>query len=163
MIPHYSARAYCDIVHRFPGRFCCRALCDTFWCYAVIMVHRAPRSRAGFHICLALCGDWHYAVLWCVPGIRRFETFWCYAVLWRHRQAGDHIFLCPMHNLYFGNKHFDIFLYVLFSIYLIRLLFRFISIPSALHTQYIFRTDPLLRGLRFMPAGTDAQPGDPPV
>ena len=98
-----------DIVRRFPGRFCCRALCDTFRCYAVIMVHRAPRSRAGFHLCLALCCVWRYAVLWCVTGIRRFETFWCYAVLWRHRQAGDHIFLCPMHNLYFGNKHFDIF------------------------------------------------------
>ena len=63
MIPHYSARAYYDIVRRFPGRFCCRALCDTFRCYAVIMVHRAPRSRAGFHLCLALCCVWRYAVL----------------------------------------------------------------------------------------------------
>ena len=62
---------------------------------------------------------WRYAVLWCVTGIRRFETFWCYAVLWRHRQAGDHIFQCPMHNLYFGNKHFDMyyFLYIWFDYY----------------------------------------------
>ena len=38
------------------------------------------------------------------------------------------------------------------------------SLPYALHTQYIVRTDPpFLGGLRFMPAGVDAQFGDPPA
>ena len=38
------------------------------------------------------------------------------------------------------------------------------SLPYTLHTQYIVRTDPpFLRGLRFIPAGVDAQFGDPPA
>ena len=37
-------------------------------------------------------------------------------------------------------------------------------LPYALHTQYIVRTDPpFLGGLRFMPAGVNAQFGDPPA
>ena len=131
-------------------------LCCVYGSPSSLLKGRVPLIF-GVMLCLALCCVWY------VTGIRRFETFWCYAVLWRHRRAGDHIFcaLCMICILKVNILIFWISTYFLY--------FRFdcdsdlFSVYSALHTQYIFVLTPFLRGLRFMPAGTDAQFGDPPV
>ena len=91
-------------------------------------------------VCMALC-----CVMMC-DGDTEIWTFWCYAVLWRHRRAGDHIF-CALCMTYISKVNILIFWACTYFLY-----FYFVyasdwfSVSSALHTQYIFRTDPLSSG-----------------
>ena len=125
-----------------------------------------PRHMAGFR--LELCCD--MAVMWyaymCVFGyVRRFEpsgVMLCVAPAseWWPRSWALHDFVCIMYIWFwytFGYivRHFSPLYPVCFQLWSIFLYYMLYILSTS------FVLTPFLRGLRFMPAGTDA--GDPPL
>ena len=150
LVPYY------DFVHRFPGRFWFVRLM-TIRPYAVLRFPRL-RHRAGFR--LELCCDMardaiRSPMIMLVFGdVRRFETFWCYAVCGASVGVATTFLsvcmisfaLCIRIWFWYGFWHPDLYSTLLSDLLSVLI---HISVLRALHTQYIFRTDPLSSGAAF--------------
>ena len=90
-----------------------------------VMVRRAPRSRAGFHLYLVLCCVWRYAVydMWRGYGdLKLSGVMLCYGAI----DGRATIFSVPYAWFVFWKKTFDILDLHLLSVFPFRLWFRFI-------------------------------------
>ena len=149
------------------------ALCDIRQ-YDVLRFPR-PRHRARYRLYMALWCDMAYDMFWCFDMMGWYDMFgdcteiWNlleYDVLWRQCRSGDHV---PEPYAWF-----------LFALLMFVKPVWYTDFVTAFHTPrfssdldyctscftysvHISYWAPFLRGLRFMPAGTDVCSGDPTV
>ena len=154
MITHDSARAHVLVPRSpVPGpvMFVRILIFSGVWC---VPVRRVPFGRVP---CIFGAMGCYGAMIWYDMSGSVIWNLLEYDVVWRHRQAGDHRSksLCMIYILLNILTCCILYLLSVFHYYGSVFLLYILSTYSVL--------TPFLRGLRFMPAGTDAQFEDPPT